>query len=155
MTAEHRYVVVRDEDLGFCRLFRADSDECPPTAPLWSGMGLRRGYDAMIRLNNEARPIVTYRVCMRTTDAGRKVFSARKAEPEAPWVSVKMCTSWQEARVSRAELSAKAEAERKDEDIAIMKRTGIVRKSPPRFTATDRKYVAWLRETGRFDTDAA
>lgn len=155
MTVEHKYVIVRDDELGFCRLFRADSEECPTTTPLWSGMGLRRGYDAMIRLNNESRPVVTYKVCVRTGRNGRKVFSARKSDPEAPWTTVKTCRTWKEAREARAKLAEKAAADRRDEDVAIMRRTGIVRKNPPRFTDADRRYVAWLRETGRFDVDAA
>jgi hypothetical protein len=155
MSVEHQYVIVRDDELGYCRLFRADSEECPSTAPLWSGMGLRRGYNAMIRLNNEARPVVTYKVCVRLGRSGHKVFSARKSDPEAPWTTVKTCNTWKQAREIRANLAEKADTDRHNEDLEIMRRTGIVRKNPPRFTDADRRYVAWLRETGRFDIDAA
>lgn len=154
MTVEHRYVVVPDEELGFCRLFRADSEECPAVEPLWSGMGLRRGYDAMIRLNNEARPVVTYKVCQREVRDG-KVFAARRNDPEAPWTVVRTCTSWADACRTRTELARQEKADRAAEDQAIMKRTGIVRRTPPKFTDRDRQYVAWLRETGRFDIEAA
>lgn len=155
MSEEHRYVVVKDEELGFCRLFRADSEECPAAVPLWSGMGLRRGYDAMIRLNNEARPVVVYQVCVREGRNGRKVFSARRTVPEGPWATVKTCRTWAEALKIRAELSQKADADKLAEDTAIMRRTGIVRKNPPRFTEADRRYVAWLKETGRFESEPA
>lgn len=157
MQDHERYVVVLDKELGFCRLFRADSDECPTDEPLWTGMGLRRGYDAMMRLNRERRPITSYHVCMRIGSKGDPVYRIFKTLGD-DWNGVLTTADYATAKERVKDLLAARErikAKRAAEDRAAMARTGITGTKLPKFTDADRRYIAWLKESGRFEPDAA
>lgn len=157
MVDTERYVVVYDKDLDFCRLFRADSDECPPDLPLWTGMGLRRGYDAMMRLNRERRPIPSYHVCTRIGPRGEPAYRVLKTVTDG-WTAIVTTADYASARLRMKDLvaaRAKVRSDRIEEDHAVMLRTGMAVRKNPKFTAADRRYIAWLKESGRFERDAA
>jgi len=150
----HDYIVVYDKDLDYCRLFRADAVEAPAGPVLWSGNGLRAGYDAMIRLNKERRPVKAYSVCESLSSKGRRVFRIVLGEPEENWTALSIHYEHSDARSALKALVRKRNAEEEAEkaEIArIMERVGMPpRRTKPRFTETDLRYLSWLKETGRF-----
>lgn len=151
------YVIVLDKDLGFCRLFRIDSPDIPPGDILCTVKGLRRGYDAMMRLNRERRPIPLYHLCSKARPRGDFSYRVTRTITEG-WTSIETHVDFKTAKARLKELSEERErlkAERIAEARAIMARTGMVSRKIPKFTPADRKYVAWLKETGRFDKQAA
>lgn len=148
------YIVVLDKDRDFCRLFRADSEAAPKGEILWSGNGLRAGYDAMIRLNKDRRPVKAYKVCEALSSRGRKVFRIVLGEPEGDWTPVSVHYEHAAARSALKALvkerNAAEEAERAELE-RIMKRVGLPpRRTRPKFTEADLRYIGWLKETGRF-----
>jgi len=150
---EDEYVVVLDKDRDFCRLFRSDSAETPAGEVLWTGNGLRRGYDAMIRLNKERRPINSFVVCTRMSPKGRAAYRIVKGEPGTGWSEVERFYDFASARdAMKALVKARNEAEaaERERSFEIMRRVGILSKRIPKFTDADMRYVGWLRETGRF-----
>lgn len=147
------YVVVFDRERGFCRLFRSDSIDMPLGEALWTGNGLRRGYDAMIRLNKERRPISLYHVCSSKSGRGRTVYRVVKGEPEGRWKSIACFFDYASAKRELKELTRlrdEAEAAERDRVKAIMARVGITTRRIPKFTDADLRYLEWLRETGKF-----
>ena len=150
--AEDNYVVVFDADKKFCRLFRSDSELVPSGEVLWSGMGLRRGYDAMIRLNKERKPVEVYSVCSSRSASGREIFKLVKgcvanglkvisihAEHALARAEIKRLTQERDAREQAA----------KEYSLAIMQRVGIQSKRIPKWTSADMRYITWLEETGK------
>jgi hypothetical protein len=151
------YVIVLDKELGFCRLFRDDSTDIPAGEILCTVQGLRRGYDAMMRLNRERRPIDFYHVCSKPRPKGEFSYRVAKTVAEG-WSSLEVHVDYAAAKNRLKELSEERQrirAERLAEARYIMSRTGIVSRNIPKFTEADRKYVAWLKETGRFSKQAA
>lgn len=151
--ADDDYVVVLDKELDFCRLFRTDSIDLPAGETLWSGNGLRRGYDAMIRLNKERRPVSLYHVCSSQSPRGRTVYGVVKGEPAGRWTSLSAFPDYVTARKEMKALTAArdaAEAAEREKARAIMRRVGILSKRIPKFTKTDLRYIDWLRRSGRF-----
>ncbi|NTF17562.1 hypothetical protein G6L37_04065 [Agrobacterium rubi] len=151
------YVIVLDKELGFCRLFRDDSSDIPPGEILCTVHGLRRGYDAMMRLNRERRPIPLYHLCSKPRASGESSYRVMKTVVDG-WTSIEIHMTFAPARERLKELS-EARERRKADKIAearkIMARTGISSRKIPKFTTADQQYVAWLKETGRFDEQAA
>lgn len=150
---DDEYMVVLDKERDFCRLFRTDCEDVPAGEVLWTGNGLRRGYDAMIRLNKERRPVHLYTLCKRLSAKGREAFRIVKGEPVAGWETVERYFDFPAAREAmKALVKARNEAETvaKERSFAIMRRVGITSKRIPKFTEADVRYIGWLRETGRF-----
>lgn len=149
----HEYVVILDKERDHCRLFRADSPDMPLGAPLWHGNGLRRGYDQMIRLNRERRPVKSYCICARDGGRSGKAYRVFSAAPEAGgWEVVEVAYAWSEARAAMAALVKARDEERAAKDArvrAIMKRVGLEGRRRPRFTEKDLQYIDWLERTGR------
>jgi hypothetical protein len=151
------YVIVLDKELGFCRLFRDDSLDIPPGEILCTVQGLRRGYDAMMRLNRERRPIPFYHVCSKPRANGEFSYRVAKTVAEG-WTSMESHVDYSAAKKRLKELSEERQRlreERLAETKYIMSRTGIVSRGIPKFTDKDRRYVEWLKETGRFSKQAA
>mgnify|MGYP000857336267 CR=1 FL=1 len=151
------YVIVLDKELGFCRLFRDDSIDIPAGDVLCTVQGLRRGYDAMMRLNRERRPVPLYHLCSRPRARGDCSYRLMKTVADG-WTSLEIHVDFPTARARLKELSEEREhrkAEKVAEARAIMARTGLVSRKIPRFTSADLRYIAWLRETGRFGKQAA
>lgn len=147
------YIVVLDKERDFCRLYRADCTDAPTGETLWSGNGLRRGYDAMIRLNKERRPTSSYNVCQRLSGKGRAAYRVVKGEPGTGWTTLETHFDFAAARDAMKALVKgrnKAEAEERERSLTIMRRVGIASKRIPKFTDADLRYIGWLRETGRF-----
>lgn len=151
------YVIVLDKELGFCRLFRDDSTDIPAGEVLCTVHGLRRGYDAMMRLNRERRPIPFYHLCSKPRPKGDFSYRVMKTVTGG-WTSMETHIDFAAAKERLRELSEEREhlkAVKLEEARAIMARTGMLSRRIPRFTAADQRYVAWLKETGRFDKQAA
>lgn len=147
------YVVLLDKERDFCRLFRADAEEMPAGEVLWSGNGLRVGYDAMIRLNKERRPISAYSVCSAQSPRGRTVYRIVRGEPEGRWKALDQFFDFAAAKnavKSLTKVRNEAEAAEKEKAYRIMRRVGIQSRRIPKFTETDRRYLAWLAEAGKF-----
>jgi hypothetical protein len=151
------YVIVLDKELGFCRLFRDDSTDIPAGEILATVQGLRRGYDAMMRLNRERRPITFYHVCSKPRANGEFSYRVAKTISDG-WSSMETHMEYAVAKTRLRELSEERQRQRTEriaEARYIMERTGIIARNIPKFTETDRRYVAWLKETGRFSKHAA
>lgn len=154
---DYVYVIVLDKDLGYCRLFREDSEDIPAGEVLAAVKGLRRGYDAMIRFNNERRPVTVYHVCARERAGGESSYRILKTVADG-WKAVETHTSHAEAKAALSRLLDERQDRRRRaaaEAREIMARTGIHGPRCPRFTDADLRYVAWLKETGRFGKQAA
>ncbi len=89
---EPYYIIVLDKYLGWCRLFRSDSEDCPSDAEaLWKGYNLEIGYEQMKRLNRERREIPSYFLSMRSTDSAKKtIYKIKKEKPASPWLEVEL-----------------------------------------------------------------
>ena len=149
---EENYVIVLDKDRDFCRLFRSNSEDVPAGEILWSGMGLRRGYDAMIRLNKERKPVEIYSVCSTKSKKGREVFKLIKGQPEKEIHVISIHAEYKPAREEIKRLTEERNAVEEAEKAharAIMKRVGIHSKRIPKWTARDLEYIAWLKRTGK------
>lgn len=151
-TAEH-YLVAHDPEAGYCRLFRTDSVDSTCLVPLWTGFGLRAGYDAMIRLNRERKPTDLFHVCSRPGARGRTVFKVFKGPPrEEGWRDEGTEVAYAAARklltelVARRDASAKAE---RDRILRGLRRAGVATDSVPRLSGADMRYIRWLESTGR------
>lgn len=141
------YIVVLDKELNFCRLFRSDSEDIPAGEILWNGDGLRHGYDAMIRLNKERKPVQSYFVCAATR-RGRVTYSVKKSDPGEGYEILCIKNEFKLAAQEVKSLRAKAEQER-EKMFGLMKRVGISSKRIPKFTEKDLRYIDWLHETGK------
>lgn len=151
------YVIILDKELGFCRLFREDSPDIPSGEILCSVRGLRRGYDAMMRLNRERRPIVTYHICSRVGAKKHSSYRVMKTVKDG-WQSIETYVDYQTARTRLKELAEQRRQAQSAEKAAlreIMTRTGMTGRRLPKMTAADIRYIEWLKETGRFHKQAA
>jgi len=171
MAAEHRYVLLLDKDRDFIRIFRADSPVRPAGRVLWEGNGLRRTYDAMIRLNRERRPAVLYHVC--TAAKGKAiVYRVFKSQTPKHWQTASSHTAYRDAlsaartlreaeRARRAEARAAETADRarrKAEEGIMLERlrlAGVKAKRLPRLTEKDIRYLEWLEGRRRIMEEAA
>lgn len=155
MSELKNYIVIYDKGKDFCRLFRSDSDDLISGEILWSGDGLRNGYDAMIRLNKERKPITTYFVCEFTSKKGHKYYRVLKNTPDKNSVHVATkhiyAEATQESKRRNAIEKEKQENERK-ELLFIMERVGIKGKRVPKFTDSDLRYIDWLKSSGKLTT---
>jgi len=155
MADDDLYVVVLDKELDYCRLFRADCEVLPEGEILWSGNGLRRGYDAMIRLNKDRKPVNAYNVCSSTSKAGRTVFRLVKDEPRDKGMKVEATFyDYSSAREHLGKLKRErdaAERANKEKMLRLLRRVGINSNRVPKFTETDRRYIEWLRDNGKLD----
>ena len=134
------YVVILDSNLDYCRLFRADNENIPDGLILWSGVGLRFGYDAMIRLNKERKPINAYYVCRTRNIWNRIVYRITKNEPEAKWEIVSIFFDFKAARQEMSKLIKKRnelELAEIDTKFRLMRRVGITSTKIPKFTKAD------------------
>jgi len=151
-SVEH-YLVALDPSLGYCRLFRTDSIESAGLVPLWSGFGLRAGYDAMIRLNKERRPTDLFHVCSRAGARGRTAFRIFKGAPhEEGWHTEGTDMVYAEARKRLAALVAdrdSAERAERERILRGLRRAGVEAECVPRLTDADVRYIRWLESTGR------
>lgn len=156
-SVDSAYCVMLDKDIGFCRLFRTDNELLPEGEVLWSGDNLRLGYDAMIRLNKDRRPINSYSVCSTASKTGRIVYRIVKGTPDAKHLKVEdVFYDYAAARTCLSELTAlrdAAEKKEKDRMRMVMKRVGITSNRIPKFTTTDQKYIDWLYESGKISDD--
>lgn len=155
------YIVVFDKDLGWCRLFRSDSEDCPSDAEsLWKGYNLEIGYEEMKRLNRERRKIPSYYVCERETEwANKKAYGIKKEKPALPWVEVDFYHEYSKAQEKVRELCAardKANAEFKAEvsekKKSFMDRFGI-RSANFRLDEKSHKYLEWLISENRLSAE--
>jgi hypothetical protein len=151
------YVIILDKELGFCRLFRDDSLDIPHGEILATVQGLRRGYDTMMRLNRERRPITFYHLCSKPRRNGDYSYRVAKTVSDG-WQSMETHVDYATAKTRMRELTEERERlrnERIEEARMVMKRTGIITKKIPKFTDADLRYIAWLKETGRLVEQAA
>lgn len=146
------YVVLLDVEKDFCRLFRSDSIDLPTGDILWSGDSLRHGYDAMIRLNKERRPVEVYSVCSTESKNGRKVFRICKGHPKQELDVLSIHSEYVLAREEIKKLTKERdelEKAKREYCLAVMRRVGIESKRIPKWTPSDLKYIAWLEQTGK------
>lgn len=147
------YIVVLDRERDYCRLFRSDTAVVPQGEVLWSGNGLRAGYDAMIRLNRERRPVKSYSVCRSLSASGRTIYRIVLGVPGEAWTPLSVHYEHAAAKSAMKALvrerNAREEAERAEME-RIRERVGIPHRRKLRFTDADWRYIGWLRETGRF-----
>jgi len=147
------YLVALDQEAGYCRLFRADSPESAGLAPLWSGYGLRSGYDAMIRLNKERRPTDLFHVCSRAGARGGMAYKVFRGTPaEAGWTVEATEVAYSEARKHLARLVAERDAQRdrgRQRLLKGLRRAGVETSRVPKLTRADLRYIEWLESTGR------
>jgi hypothetical protein len=153
---EPYYIVVLDKKIGYCRLFRTDSENCPVNAvPLWQGHNLDIGYEEMIRQNMERRQIPSYHLSYSINKNGRKIFKIFKESPAKPWIALDLFHDYKLALSRMKELceerrsfSAEVESRKK----ILMKRLQMKGKSL-RLDAKGKRYVAWLLDSGTLKTD--
>lgn len=172
MADEHRYVLILDKDRDFIRVFRADSPMRPSGKTLWEGDGLRRTYDAMVRLNEARRPAICYYVCVARNTKGRATYRVFKSTHPKVWERVSMHTAYKAAvedgkrlrglekeRIVAATDARKAERAaakaEKDAILARLRMAGVVRKKVPKLTAKDLRYLEWLEARRELIKDAA
>jgi hypothetical protein len=153
---EPYYIVVLDKDIGYCRLFRTDSENCPPNAsPLWQGHNLDIGYEEMIRHNQERKEIPSYHVSYSVNDKGRKIYKIFRESPSSPWSSVDLFHDYKLALAKLKELCAERQAftveveARKKVLMARLKMKG----KTFRLDAKGKKYVTWLASSGKLTPD--
>ena len=150
--SHENYVIILDKERDFCRRFRSDSEAAPTGEILWAGDKLRQGYEAMIRLNKERRPVDTYSVCSKKSKKGRDIFKLFKGSPEVGYATLSIHVDYKPAR---AEIKKLIEARNTEEEakrsfsFAVMDRVGIQSKRIPKWTAADLKYIEWLKEAGK------
>lgn len=141
--AKTEYVIVYDRSIDFCRLFRADSEDIPDSAQiLWHGVGLRRGYDEMIRQNKNRKGVEVYRVCSRTNQKGLLTFRIFKTKPAEGWTEQNTASSYKNARAIRTRLIAERDAR----TTSALSRIQGIDSSTTRLTRADRLYLDWLSE---------
>jgi len=151
---EPYYIVVLDKELGFCRLFRTDSENCPSSAvPLWKGHNLDVGYEEMIRHNRERRQIPSYHVSCSINTKGMKIYKIFKESPSDPWVSLELFHDYKLAIAKMRELcearrtfSAEVEERKK----ILMKRLRM-RGKTLRLDLKGKKYLKWLLDSGTLE----
>jgi hypothetical protein len=148
---EPYYIVVLDKDIGYCRLFRTDSENCPSNvAPLWQGHNLDVGYEEMIRHNQERRQIPSYHVSFSINKKGRKIFKIFSESPARPWVPVDLFHDYKLALARMKELCEERRAftaEVVTRKKALMQRLQMKGKTF-RLDPKGRKYVKWLLDSG-------
>ncbi|MBY3433149.1 hypothetical protein HFN89_03000 [Rhizobium laguerreae] len=172
MAEEHRYVLILDKDRDFIRVFRADSPMRPSGKALWEGDGLRRTYDAMVRLNEARRPAVCYYVCVARNAQGRATYRIFKTTHPKVWERASMHTVYKTAVEDAKRLrglekdrigieTAARKAGRiaarteKEATLARLRMAGVVRKKVPKLTAKDIRYLEWLEARRELIKDAA
>lgn len=145
------YIVVFDKDIGYCRLFRTDSENCPSNAaPLWTGHNLDIGYEEMIRHNLERREIPSYHVSEKLNESGKKIFKIFKQSPKLPWISLELVNSYETATEKLKALCAERDLLKKEVEsrqrylMDRLKMKGKVFK----LDTTGKKYIVWLMESG-------
>jgi len=147
------YLVALDPEAGYCRLFRTDSPGSAGLAPLWSGFGLRAGYDAMIRLNKERRPTDLFHVCSREGARGRTAYKVFRGAPsEAGWTVEATEVAYSEARKRLVRLVAERDEQRdrgRQRLLRGLRRAGVETNRIPKLSRADLRYIEWLESTGR------
>jgi hypothetical protein len=145
------YIVVFDKEIGYCRLFRTDSENCPANAiPLWEGYNLEVGYEAMVRKNLERREIPSYHVSERINENGKKIYKIFKESPKLPWISVELVNEYAQATEKLKSLCAGRNAFKKEVELrqkSLMNRLKMKGKVF-RLDTKGKKYVMWLMENG-------
>lgn len=141
--AKTEYIIVYDKSLDFCRLFRTDAEEIPAGCEiLWRGIGLRRGYDEMIRQNRNRKGVEVYRICARINRKGEEIYRIFKTSPRVGWSEKQTASSYKEARSVRSRLIAERDAKTASA-LAMVGRPG---NSGGNLTRTDRLYLNWISE---------
>lgn len=146
------YCIVKDDHLGWYKLYRTDSDTVPPGEVLWQGDSLKVGYDKMKSINNTHRKIIIYSVASSISETGRKIFRIYKETPQAPWTVVKTHMKYDAAKEHLKELKAARDAEEEatfERKMSILGRVHYTGKRLPKLTATDWKYLDYLRQSDR------
>jgi hypothetical protein len=154
---EPYYIVVLDKDIGYCRLFRTDSENCPSgVAPLWQGHNLDVGYEEMIRQNNERREIPSYHVSVSVNQKDRKIFRIFRESPTHPWSSVDLFNDYKLAVAKMKQLCDERDALDKERrafttEVAGRKKMLMQRLRMKgrtlRLDAKAKKYVKWLLDS--------
>lgn len=151
---EPYYIVVLDKDVGYCRLFRTDSENCPSNAvPLWKGHNLEIGYEEMIRHNQERKEIPSYHVSCAVNEKGRKIYKIFRENPITPWVSVDLLHDYKLAVKKVKQLCEERNAfsqEVENRKKILMSRLRMKGKTF-RLDVTGKKYVKWLMESGSLE----
>jgi hypothetical protein len=147
------YIVALDPEAGYCRLFRTDAPEGAGLDPLWAGLGLRKGYDAMIRLNRERRPTEIYRVASRPATRRKTAFRLFKGfPPTADWTVLHETPDREAAKKALSDLVRKRDDDARAETERLLRglrRAGAAPAALSRITGADRRYIEWLEATGR------
>jgi hypothetical protein len=161
-----------DKDRDFIRLFRADSPMRPSGKALWEGDGLRRTYDAMVRLNEARRPATCYYVCGARNAKGRATHRVFKSTHPKVWERLSIHTVYKAAvedakrlrGLEKERIAVEMEARKaeraaakseKDAILARLRMAGVVRKKVPKLTAKDLRYLEWLEARRELIKDAA
>lgn len=146
------YIVVLDKEIGWCRLFRVGSDNCPTGAkPLWEGYNLEIGYEEMKLHNRERKPVPSYFISERANENGKMIFRIFKESPTSPWLEKELLHDYEKAKSRVKELCLERDAvliEATERKKSLMQRLGITAKTL-RLDERGKKYIAWLTEAGR------
>jgi hypothetical protein len=172
MADELRYVLILDKDRDFIRVFRADCPMRPAWPALWEGNGLRRAYDAMVKLNKDRRPAVCYFVCSVRNASGAAVYRIFKSTHPLLWECISIQTPYKAAveeakrlrgleknrlTAARTEKRAEREAIRAENEVMLarLRRAHVVSKKVPKLTAKDIRYLEWLESRRELIEDVA
>lgn len=151
---EPYYIVVLDKELGYCRLFRTDSENCPSGAvPLWMGHNLDAGYEEMIRQNQERRQIPSYHVSYAINSKGLKIFKIFRESPTHPWIALDLFHDYKLALAKMKQLCEERRAfsgEVESRKKVLMKRLQMKGKTL-RLDPKAKKYVKWLLDAGKLE----
>lgn len=152
MSGTANYYILKDDHLGWSKLYRSDSDALPPGEILWKGNSLLAGYDAMKTINTQNREIVRYHLCTSISAAGREIFRIYKDLPEKPWALIKTHATYPAAKAQLNDMRVARDVREKEElekKLSILRRVHYEGKKVPKLTATEWKYLEWLKETDR------
>jgi hypothetical protein len=157
-----RYVLVLDKRMDYVKVFRADSDTCPPGPYERTCNGLPFAYREMIRLNNERRPVKVYALGMSPDPSSKPLLKLVLGSLPEGWKPLGTFTDHKAGRTAmssaRAAHKADLKKSKEDADDAILKKLrklGVNAKRVPRLTEKDRRYLAWRESKGDFFEDAA
>ncbi len=146
------YCIVKDDELGWYKLYRTDSENLPTGEVFWRGDNLKTGYDMMKSVNKQHRKIVIHHVVTSTSGKGRTIYRIIKQSPSAPWSLVKPHMKFDDAKkhlkvlIEARDLREKAEFDRK---MTLLRRAHYAGKRLPRLSETDWKYLEWLKENDK------
>jgi hypothetical protein len=106
----------------------------------------------MKSINKRHRKIVLYHLAKSLSDTGREIFRIFKQAPQSPWTTVKIHKEFDAAKNHMKTLiGARNAVEERDfnRKMSLLRRVNVESKRIPRLSATDWKYLEWMKETGR------